>query len=139
MNVSFNEEWAYWEPIPFDPKIDYYLESICDDPYMLTLILKSVGDAPSTVELVFKGRMYTYRKTDECFSIQLFSDLSEKYGGDFYGPRQFFIVKNSDYLAWLLQRSSELSELYDLVHYCFMDDDYVVDIVTDREPMVVRK
>lgn len=127
MKESFNEEWFYWEPIPFESGVEYYLTSIVDSPSLFRLVLQSNKESDSSIEINFKNSVYAYRRTDETFRLQLFTDLSKKYGDDFYGPRQFFTITNSRYISWISKQSATISDTYDLTHYCFMDADHVID------------
>lgn len=139
MNKDFNETWTIWEPFAVEEKAEYSLDYLIDSPSLFKLIVASTLNNPSRIEICFEHSVYAYRRTYETFRAQLISDISKKYGEDFDGPEQFFMVTNSDYIAWLSEQSGTISNEFDLQHYCFMDDDCVVDIVDTAQPTIVLK
>lgn len=62
--------------------------------------------------------------------------LSQKYGTNFYTEWTFFKIENSDYLNWIYKESCIANQSNELVHFCLMAMDDILDIVADYEPNV---
>jgi len=74
------------------------------------------------------------RCVDEGVGFALFTNLSAKYGQQFYSAWPFFKVKNSDFLNWLSIRSGGVSDNYGLTHFVIKGANTILDVVASYEP-----
>lgn len=128
------ETWMHWDPIPGLAK-KYDIDAILDTFDDLTIIL-SEYNSENKVRIVIDGTSRAYRQSDETYRCNLISQLDKKYGGDFYGNRTFFRVTDSEYLQWLSEQSSIISDHYGVQHYSILGINWVLDIAIPFEPKV---
>lgn len=126
------EEWTHWQP----------LENMSGKFYVDTLMMSDDGltiklyKGEEKIEIIFDGCIDAYRYTNDSFSFKIPSDLRKKYGIDFYGNWSFFKVTNSEYLAWLSEKSSEYSKDFPFIHFCIIGGDEIIDVLARYEPEV---
>jgi hypothetical protein len=85
-----------------------------------------------TFQIEFNGEIACIRDVPELKSIKTTGDLFAE-GMEFYKHHEIiFVVKNSS-----LVRDLNLSpEVF--IHFCLIDDNAVIDIITDKEPIIRR-
>lgn len=124
------EQWINWEPAqPFEDK--YFIDFVNVAPFQLTIQLRKKNKC---VQLVFKSEVIHYKRNDEVFCVQLCIFLSN-INLDF-AQKTFFIINNSSYSA-KLQTSRALPASTDLIHFCLLADDSVIDILVTNEPEII--
>lgn len=129
MNHEINmiEQWLYWPPAqPYEDK--YFFSEINFTSTEWTIELTKNN---KWVVLFFKNGIIHYRCSQELFCIVLWDVLIDcKFD---YGRRTFFMVKNSTYVQTIHQ-SVGVQYLTDLLHFCLICDDVVIDIIASHEP-----
>jgi hypothetical protein len=135
-STKFDESWSRWDLGLSAINGVYYITGIESNPSYFKIKLEQESTA-QCVEVLFSGFVSAFRFVDEGLRLKLYSDLSEKYGADFYHYWTFFEVKNSDYLQWLAVQSYTVSDFYELRHFVIMGSDCMLDIVTACEPEVI--
>jgi len=126
------EEWKRWQPF----------EKMSGKFYVDTLMMLEEGliiklsKGEQKIEIVFDGCIDAYRYIKDSFSFKIPSDLKKKYGIDFYGDCSFFKVTNSEYLAWLSEKSCEYSKDFPFMHFCIVGGDEIVDVLVRYEPEI---
>ena len=136
--MNFNEQWIRWEPIP-ELENKYYIDSLIDTIERFEILLVDTKTGYKKVRVVFEYGVDAYRCTGEQFRLKLIGRLNEKYGIDFYAKWTFFKVENSFYFEWLSEESDELSDPFfdgKALHFSFITDDYVLDVISFHEPKV---
>lgn len=128
------EEWTRWEPIK-DILGKYFVDSLILSDNGLAIQL-SDWDKEKKIEIIFDGCIDAYRYTNDSFSFKIPAGLSEKYGGEFYKNWSFFKITNSEYLAWLSEKSYEYSNDFPFIHFCIIGGDEIVDVLARYEPDV---
>ncbi len=126
------EEWTRWEPIK-NLSGKYYVDAIILSDAGLIIQL---SENAKKIELNFRYAADSYKYTNESFCFKIFGDLSDRYGGDFYGNWSFFKITDSDYLKWISDKSCTVSDRFPFQHYCIIGGDEVVDILSQSEPKV---
>ncbi len=127
-------EWERWMPI--DGILGKYdIEYIVDGNKGLIIRVYSDKDTKK-IDIIFQHYADAYRHTNESFWFITCSELTAQYGSHFYGDWSFFKVRNSDYLAWLSDRSGGFADQLNFIHFCIMGGDSVVEILAQYEPTV---
>ncbi len=128
------EEWTRWEPIQgLEGK--YYLKSFAwkETGFIVELISEEKG---KKIEILFDDYIDTFRYTNESFYLKILDNASSKDDIDFYKNFSLFKVTNSEYLAWISEKSCTLSNNMNFIHFCILGGDEFIDIVTNYEPKV---
>ncbi|MBP6892597.1 hypothetical protein KBB68_03385 [Candidatus Babeliales bacterium] len=68
--------------------------------------------------------------------MKIFDNSSQENNKDCYANWSFFKIVNSEYLAWLSEKSCTWSDQLKFIHFCIVGGDEVIDIVTNYEPKV---
>ena len=129
------EQWTRWEPIQGLAK-KYCIDSIIDDTKGFSILLSEYYDEKKKARVVFENSVDAYRSTNESFRLSILYDLSGKHGNEFYAGWTFFKVTNSLYIQWLFEQSYGTSESLNFIHFSFISDDSILDVVTNYEPRV---
>ena len=132
---SFEENWTRWKPdIPnLDLNGNYYIEAIDDNCNFFRVALEQ-EDTKKKIEIIFPNLILASRHVDESLRSLLFTELSEKYGDEFYAQWAFFKVENSDLLQWLVDDSGGLSKEYKPIHFVIKGVETVLDIIATYDP-----
>ncbi len=128
------EQWTRWEPIQgLEGK--YYLDSFAwlDKGFVIELI---DSKQEKKIEILFYYFIDAYRYTNESFNFKVLDNASEQDDVNFYRNFSLFKVTNSDYIAWLSDRSCGWSDGMNFIHFCILGGDEYIDIVTNYEPIV---
>ena len=128
------EQWTRWEPIS-GLAAKHYIESMFDGIDGFKIVLSGADDETKRVQIVFKDSVLAYRSTYEGFKVNIFSDLSKRYGTNFYAQWSFFKVNNSNYLQWVLEQAGTTDSL-SCMHFCVFSSEAIVDIIATYEPIV---
>ena len=127
------EKWIKWEPIAnLAPKYD--MESISDNNNELIVILSEIKNKKNILKIIFDHSAWSFKVADESFRIKTITDLSKKYGGEFYGKWTFFKIENSKYLSWLSEESETIINDLKTTHFALITDDSLIDIIASYEP-----
>lgn len=130
------EEWTRWEPTQ-GLQGKYYLDSFRLDQDNLFLELSNEHELKK-IQLEFNIDADSYRYTNESFCFKIPSDLSDRYGTEFYSDWSFFKITNSEYVQSFLQESTTVSIGPLVTHFCILGGDEIVDIIAQHEPKIKR-
>jgi hypothetical protein len=138
MNRVFGmeEQWKQWAPIEGLAQA-YYLDAVLGTVDGFTICLSPMDATAQKVQVVFDDFVDAYRKADRNCRSVLIDMLHEQYGSDFYRNWAFFKVEHSSYIQWLSERSQGVSDYCKFVHFAFIAEDAVLDVVTNYEPTIV--
>ena len=128
------EKWTRWEPIN-GLSGSYYHDSFLwsEKGFIIELINEGQG---KRVQILFDNYVDAFRYTNESFYLKIFDNSSQENDTDFYANWSFFKIANSEYLAWLSEKSCTWSDRFNFIHFCIVGGDEVIDIVTNYEPKV---
>ncbi len=128
------EEWTRWEPV-FGLPGRFCIKDLrmSKNGLMLELISKS---NEMLLELLFGFNIEAYRCINESWVFTIFGMLNDRYGDDFYGNWSLFKITNSNYAKSLSPLSAGVSESEDFDHFCIVDNDFVLDVLTLDTPTV---
>ncbi len=128
------EEWIRWQPLK-NVSGKYYLESVIWSERGVIIVLSDELNLQK-IEIQFENFVDAYRSTNESFYSVTFSDLSSRYGADFYKEWSFFKIQNSEYVQWLSKKSATWADEFLFIHFCILGGDEIVEIVARYEPTV---
>ena len=128
------EEWIRWEPMKgLEGK--HYLSSFgwSEKGFMVELMNFAKG---KKIQILFCWYVDAYRYTNESFNLKILDNASQKDDTNLYGNYSLFKVKNSEYLAWISDKSCTLSDNMNFIHFCILGGDEYIDIIAGYEPKV---
>lgn len=128
------EEWTRWEPTQ-DLSARFVIDALTLSHDGLIVKL-SAENSTKKIEIIFDDSLDGHRYTNESFCFKIFSDLSDRYGTEFYRSWSFFIITNSEYVQWLSQKSFGYAGEFSFKHFCIVGDDDILDIVARYQPTV---
>lgn len=131
------EKWTQWKPINGLYK-KYYIDSVSDSKKGFTILLSSQEDPQKKVLIDFSQSVEAYRSINESLFLETIHSLHQKYGDAFYVEWTLFKIENSDFLQWVKVQSYEISDAYNLQHFCILGIDFIVDVLTNYEPVVTH-
>ncbi len=128
------EKWTRWEPISgLDGK--YYLESFMwhEEGLIIGLINEDKG---KKIKILFDKHIDAFRYTNESFYLTVIDNASSQDDVNFYANFSLFKVTNSEYLAWISEKSCAWSDQFEFTHFCILGGDEVIDVLARYEPTV---
>ena len=129
-------DWKVWVPLEEEKiKGNYYIQSVEDTLDGLKVVMESELD-DFKVRITFSDYVWSYRNTNESYCWQIFSELSDKHGDDFYKDWAFFKIENSEYLKWISNNSAKIYDDGGAEHFVIKGLEQVVDIINDEEPKI---
>ena len=132
---KFNEIWSRWQPNTAVLDGNYHITKVDDNNKNFKIMLQH-EHTMQQVEIIFADLVLASRHVDEGLRFILFSELSTKYGDDFYAQWAFFKVTNSEFLEWLSVYSGTVSDQLNLTHFVIKGTDSLLDIVASYEPEI---
>ncbi len=133
--MNMQEKWIRWEPIS-NLSAKYYIDSISDNIKEFKIVLSEYRDKKKKVQVIFKNSVDAYRSTDESFRLGTIYNLGDQYGKKFYAEWTFFKVINSTYILWISEQSFGITDSLSFIHFSFIAEDSILDVVTTYEPRV---
>ncbi len=130
-----NEIYKRWYPAE-GIRGQYEVESIHDTLNGITFTFYSCTNKKNKVQITFKPYIDSYCKTTENLRMKTEGELHEQEG-DEYGNWTFFTVTNSAYLKWLAEETYDYAEEFELIHYFFLCEDTIIDIIARIKPRVI--
>lgn len=126
-NIKVQEQWVHWPPAqPYEDK--YYLKKIL---FTLNACTFELTKHNKRIVLHFKEGIVHYRCTQDLFTLAFLNVLNDCNVS--YGKKTFFLVKYSTY-AKTIQPTIVQSYTADLLHFCLICDDVLIDILATHEP-----
>jgi len=129
------EQWTRWEPIK-GLKETYDIESLSNSTKGLEMILGEYDNEKNKIKISFENSVLTYKQTNESYRIYFFGKLKHLYTKNRITNNNFFKTNDSPYIQQFLKESNRISDTSSLIHFLIMDDELVVDIISDYEPTV---
>lgn len=130
------EQWIRWEPIE-KSKGKFRIDNVSNAFNGLSIMLTDLDNMQRKIQFLFKNSVNSYRDTNESFRQKTILDLRDKYGADFYAQWTFFKVNNSAYMEWIIEQSVGFGELLSFIHFSFIAEDSIVDVVSTYEPEIL--
>jgi len=123
---EFFEKWEPRQNLP--TKI--YLKEFKDDPN-LGIIISFKEENDSLITFGFDW-VLSYRNTNEGDLLKTFNECK--------GLTEWCFVKvmNSRYLNWFHEESYGIYKEKNIIHYRFLTDDDVIDVLSVEEPKIIR-
>lgn len=133
MKSDIMNSLTVWRPEGFEQfeKLDVSVEAIHDDYEGLRIILKINSPLQAVIKLEFEA-VLSYRNTVESYLLVLW----HQHEKSIYG-RTFYIIENSEYLAFLHQMSMNVYEKWDIVHYAIYTNTDCIDVLATAPPKVI--
>jgi len=101
----------------------------------LNIILQEKKLTRNIVIINYNGAVFSYRVSKNKNLDNRFSWLRQIYGEKFF-EWPFYKSNNSEYLGWLEKRSCGLNEGFNIEHYIFVTNDYLIDVLSSYSPTV---
>lgn len=114
-------------------KVELLSESFPGFRIVFTQILSGEG---KRVMAEFIPGVNAYVRTNGALAAQAKEFLYNRDGEKFYHNWAFFRVVNSAYLKWTSEQSSGISDAYGVMHFAFIADDSIIDVITNHEPTI---
>ena len=134
MNELNNEIWTKWE-ILGEKNISHDMESIVYDKYGLVINLYGVEDASGQDIIIDFGIVIAYRLIDEYYKEADYQDLIKRNA--FNGKWCSYIIKNSKWVDELTRPENiVLEKKEDYIHYAIIEEDYIIEVISTREPEI---
>lgn len=125
------EKWIKWEPLE-EIKGKFYIDAICDDINGLRFAL---SNEKAKIEVIFNGFVASYRSIEEGYKQKAIYEMQGDYDSSYFRNASFFIIKNSEYIAWLCEESYDIYTR-NLIHFVICEYNSFVDIITTEEPTI---
>lgn len=129
------ELWTRWEPENILPR-KYNIELVTETNNGELKITLSDPDDTQKVYVTFP-EIDSYRNTNESYTLEIIHYLEKTYGRSFYANWTFFKIENSEYLEWLSDKSHGISDDYQMMHFCILGRDFLVDIACTSDPIIL--
>lgn len=129
------EKWIRWEAANIAAK-KYHIESITETIEETIKIKLSDSANKEIIYVSFPEGIDTYRRTNESYTLDTIHYLEKTYGRDFYAQWSFFKIENSEYLQWLSEKSHGTSDDYQLMHFCILGLNSIMDIACISDPII---
>ena len=121
-------KWTPIDPVPFP--LDF--EDLHKNREGLNILLNSEDHTGKLLNIKFKDYI-TIREMDESFKTKFWHDvdIDENY--------PFFIVEDSEWLAWFHNQSMDNFKDWDIKHFAIWTTENWIDILSRTEPIVTWK
>lgn len=133
--MNNNEIWHRWEPIESGLNGNYFVDH-AESGLDGFRVLLAQDKTEERVTVFFSNGVLASRFSDEGMRTNLFRQLSEDYGTEFYANWSFFKVDNSSYIKWLSKECFGVIDGLEPKHFVIMGQDLIVDMVASYEPQV---
>jgi len=129
------EKWIRWEAANIAAK-KYHIESITETIEEKFKVKLSDTANKEIIYVSFPEGIDAYRNTTESYTLGIIHYLEKNYNKDFYTQWIFFKIENSEYLKWLSEKSHGISDDYQLMHFCILALDSIIDIACTSYPVI---
>ena len=129
------EKWYNWQPLQ-KMHGEYYIKSCTNHDFCSLTIILGQYNAPSETEIHIQiNGIEAYKVTNETYKLKIWTYLSDTHKG-LNRKWPLFRIEESAFLRQLSDESNGISNSLHFKHYCIMDSEWVIDIVTPAEPVV---
>jgi hypothetical protein len=129
------EQWTKWKPMQ-GLTSKYCKESISGSVDGFRIVLSDVHNKQKKAVITIECIPHSYKVTNVCYKTQLFLNLENQYGKDFFDRWAFFKVTNSQYLKLLSEESNTISDDRKLQHFAIICSNVIIDIIDGFDPNV---
>lgn len=133
-----NEEWVKFDPQNITGTFYACYTEITkeEDAMKFTVICEK-----HIIEILFYGLTPIYMWSDEGMRMATYMPIQEEKHDKKYFQKWFlYKVYNSDFMSWALKESCGFYQENELLHFCIITENDVVDILSTTEPeIVIRK
>ena len=136
MNIALhqNDNWILWNPDNIESCAAYSAQITQDENEMRV----AVDCTDQIIDVIFEGFVPIYVYSDEGIRMATYMPVQEKNNDKFYFRKWFlYEVKNSDFMSWALKESCGFYLEKDLMHFCIVTANDVIDILTTAAPKIV--
>lgn len=130
------EKWTRWEHANDNLAKKYSIESMTETIEGRFEIILSDRANSEKVYVSFPDGVEAYRNTNESYTLEIINHLDQAYSKEFYAHWTFFRIENSEYLEWLADKSHGVSDDYQLMHFCILGLNAMIDIACFCDPIV---
>lgn len=117
---------------------------IPEGKYIVTCLIQNadgtkvvLDDEKTVVEISFDGIPSLVRSATEGIRMRTWSEVQLKYQNKFFFQNSFFYqVQNSKLSKWAREESCNFYEEEQLMHYCIVTSEEVIDILAGFKPTV---
>ena len=132
-----NEDWIVWNPQNINAEIvsGAYDVEIANEEDNLRF---TVYCENSIVDVCFHCVVPMYLYSDEGMRMAAYMPVQEKNNDRAYLGKWFlYKIENSDFMKWAVKESCGFYSEEDLLHFCIVTENDIVDILSLGEPTVV--
>jgi len=127
------EEWIRLEQAVI-PEGQFIVTSMIQNLEGAKIVL---DDENTVVEIFFDGIPSLIRVATEGIRMRTWSEVQLKYQNKFFFQNRFFYqVQNSKLSKWAMEESCNFYEEDQLIHYCIVTNDEIIDVLSAFKPMV---
>jgi len=128
--------WTKWEPAE-GLHNKYTIASIVSSIDGFEILLYEDGlYGKKGLKIIFENQVDSHRDTNESLMGETIEELNNQPVKLNYSQWTFFKVTNSEYIKWLRKQSSGVADGRPFIHFCFVDDDSILDVIACYEPKV---
>ena len=130
------ENWIKWNPANI-PEGEFIVTDYVQNKDGTKIILT---DENNTVEVLFDGITPIIRYSVEGIRMRTWGEVQRKYNDKFFF-RNWFLYKiiNSELSKWAEEESCGFYVSNQLIHYCIVTSEEIIDILSSFEPIIVVK
>jgi len=131
---NIDENWIKYNPLNNKEEETYYVTSIVQDLDGTKIILDNEKDV---FEVFFDGFIPIVRITDEGIRMRTWGEVQKKYENKkFFNGWFLYKVEDSELVKWALEESCGCYEEEQLIHYCIVTGEDLIDILSSFEPKI---
>lgn len=132
-----NENWIVWNPKNINTKKvsgAYDVETLTDENARKFIVYCE----NHTVDVYFHCHVPIYLYSDEGIRMASYMPVQEKHHDKAYFNKWFLHkVENSDFIQWAVKESCGFYSEEELLHFCIVTSNDVVDILSSGEPDII--
>lgn len=134
--LNSQEEWIRLETAII-PEGQFIVTSFVQDLNGVKIVL---DDEKYIVEIFYDGIPSLLRSTVEGMRMRTWSEIQMKYQDKFFFKNHFFYqIKNSKLTKWAIEESCTFYNENQLVHYCIVTGEELIDILASFKPIISVK
>lgn len=127
------ENWIVWNPTNVELGKAYAVEAVhCEDQ------IKFIIDCEENkIEITYDGFIPVYTYSLEGIRTATWGSVQEQHNDKYFFKKWFlYKVENSRFLKWALEESCGYYSEKEIVHYCIVTQQSLMDIVATSEPKI---
>lgn len=133
MENRYDEEWIKIKKYGI-PEGEFVVTSFVQDIEGVKIVLE---DDRHTVKILFDGIPVLLRNTIEGMRMRTWGEVQSKYQDkNFFRDNFLYKVENSGLINWCVEESCGFYESNQLIHFCIVTSEEMIDIISTFEPIV---